>query len=46
MIIPLDDKLEKISNSIIELLKGQTYSDSKDVLRNCLQDIEEKSIVR
>ena len=36
---------ERITNQILELLKGQTYSFSEEVLKNCLLDLKEKSKV-
>lgn len=36
---------ERITNQILELLKGQTYSFSEEVLKDCLIDLKEKAKV-
>ena len=41
----MSDELDKIKNQIMELLKGQPYFSSKDVLKQCLDDLKEVAIV-
>jgi hypothetical protein len=39
------EESDKITEQILKLLKGQTYSFSKDVLKNCLDDLKVNSKV-